>query len=280
MKSVVRALLVTALFATPALAQSSSGTWNGLPDRFQIDAGYFRLSPTTELRYNPIGGGGGSVVLENDLGFQSTADTVWIDGRWRLGRRHQVQLGYTWLSRSIDSHTLQRDFSWGGETYSAGLSASSDSSSEILGGYYRFAVVRNDRFEIGPTVGIGYLWLDARIRATGTVAGPGGSSVSRSLDVGASTGSVTGAIGGYANAWATERFVLRGDFLYIKVKPENEEASVTDWRIGADYYFFRNAGLGAQYKYYNYSYDRGIVSSKLGGELTYKGFQVFVSFLF
>jgi len=76
------------------------------------------------------------------------------------------------------------------------------------------------------------------------------------------------------------RLVLRGDFLYIKVKPENEEASVKDWRICADYYFFRNAGLGVQYKYYNYSYDRGIISSKLGGEITYKGFQVFASFLF
>ena len=62
--------------------------------------------------------------------------------------------------------------------------------------------------------------------------------------------------------------------------PGSSEASVTDWRLGADYYFFRNAGLGVQYKYDRYSYDHGILVSKLGGEITYKGFQVFLSFLF
>jgi hypothetical protein len=43
---------------------------------------------------------------------------------------------------------------------------------------------------------------------------------------------------------------------------------------------FRNAGLGVQYKYNKYSYDRGILVSQLGGEITYKGFQVFLTFLF
>ena len=70
------------------------------------------------------------------------------------------------------------------------------------------------------------------------------------------------------------------DFLYVKVTPGDSEASVTDWRLGADYYFLRNAGLGVQYKYNKYSYDRGILVSQLGGEITYKGFQVFLTFLF
>ena len=74
--------------------------------------------------------------------------------------------------------------------------------------------------------------------------------------------------------------MVRGDFLYIKVKPGDSEASVTDWRLAADYYFFKNAGLGFQYKYNRYSYDRGILVSQLGGEVTYKGFQLFLSFLF
>ncbi len=163
--------------------------------------------------------------------------------------------------------------------YSAGLSTSADSSSDILGGYYRFAIVRDARFEIGPAVGIGYLWLTARIRATGTVSGPGGAE-SRTLDTSASTGSITGAVGGYASGWLTKRLLVSGDFLYIKVKPGNSEASVTDWRLGADYYFLRNAGLGVQYKYDRYRYDRGILVTELGGQVTYEGLQVFASFLF
>jgi len=280
MKLTVGAALAVALMSTPAHAQSSYGTWNDLPGRFQIDAGYFRLSPTTKLSFNPEGGGSSEIELERDLGLDSTANTFWIDGTWHLGRRHQVKLAYTKLTREVFDFTIQRDFEWGGDVYQAGLSADTNTSTELLGGYYRFAVVKNDRFEIGPALGIGYIWLDARIQATGTVTGPGGGTEVRDLDETASQASPTGAIGGYFSAWATERLRLDGDLLYIKVSFDEDEASVTDWRLGAQYYFFRNAGLGLQYKLNRYSYDRGIASRDLGGEITYKGFQVYLSFLF
>jgi hypothetical protein len=279
MKTVLGAVLTLGLLASPAMAQSSYGTWNDLPDRFKIDAGYFRLSPTTKLTFNPGGGGGGEIELERDLGFDAAANTFWIDGTWRLGRRHQVKLAYTQLSRAAFDYEIQRDFEWGGQTYNAGLSADSETSTDLLGFYYRFALVKNDRFEIGPAIGLGYIWLDARIRATGTITGPGGTE-ERSLDESAAQNSPTGALGGYFGAWATERLRLDGDLLYIKVSLDDDEAAVTDWRLGAQYYFFRNAGLGVQYKFNRYRYERGILSSDLGGEVTYKGFQVYLSFLF
>ena len=263
----------------PVFAQSPTGTWNGLTDRFQIDTGYFRITADAILRYNGPQGGSGQIDFTKDLGENDSVNTFWVDGTWRVGRRHQLKLAFTRSSQTGTDHTLQRDFSWGGETYSAGLTANSSTSSDILAGYYRFAAFRNERFEIGPTIGFGYLWLKAEIQATGTVSTPGGSE-SRTLDASASTGSVTGAFGGYANAWPAKRLALRGDFLYIKLSPGDSTGSVTDWRLAADYYFFPNAGLGAQYKYYKYTYDRGIVASQLGGELTFKGFQVFLSFLF
>jgi hypothetical protein len=273
---VLRAGVVVVALATlapaPARAQPAAGTWTGLPDRFQLDVGYFHLSPTTVLRFNPVSGPASDVELERDLDFDDTASTFWVEGTWRLARRHSLKLGFTRLSRDVLERTIQRDFTWGGETYSAGMSATADSSSDLVGGYYRFALYRDERFEVGPTLGVGYLWLDARIRATG--------GESRSLDKSASTSSITGAIGGYANGWLAERLVVRADFLYIKVSPGDSEAAVTDWRIGADYYFFRGIGLGLQYKFNRYSYDRGIVSRELGGEVTYKGFQVFLSALF
>jgi len=278
MRAVIGGVLAAGLLASPAFAQSSPGTWNGLSDRFQIDTGYFRINADTVLRYNGPQGSG-DINFEKDLGIDENVDTFWLDATWRVGRRHKLKLAFTKLSRDRSDFTLQRDFTWGGETYTAGLSASTSTGSDILGGYYRFALFRDDRFEIGPTIGVGYLWLDARIEATGTVGGPGGTQ-SRSVDERASTGSITGAVGGYAQAWPAKRLALYADFLYIKVNPGDSEASVTDWRAGANYYFTRNVGVGAQYKYYQYSYDRGILVSDLGGEVTYKGFQVFASFLF
>jgi hypothetical protein len=278
MRTVIPCVLAASLLAPPAFGQSSSGTWNDLPDRFQIDTGYFRISANTVLRYNGPAGSG-DVDFEKDLGVDQNADTFWLDATWRIGRRHGLKLGYTKLDRDRRDHTLQRDFTWGGQTYNAGLSASTSTGSDILGGYYRFAVVRNDRFEIGPTIGIGYLWLNARIEATGTVSGSGGTE-SRSLDESASTGSITGAVGGYAQGWPAKRLALHADFLYISVKFGDSEGAVTDWRAGADFYLTRNVGLGAQYKHNRYRYDRGILVSQLGGEITYEGFQVFLSLLF
>lgn len=275
MKTAILTALAAGLLGAPAYAQSTAGTWNDLPDRFQLDAGYFRIDASSVLRYDSPRGGAGEVDFEQDLGLEPTASTFWVDGTWRVGRRHQLKLAFTQLDRERSGNTLQRDIVWGGQTYEAGLSTTASSNSKILGGYYRFALYRNDRFEIGPTVGVGYLWLEARIQATATVG-----SQSRTLDEGRSMGSITGAVGGYANAWLTKRLVARADYLYIKVKPENSEASVTDWRLAADYYFNRTIGVGAQYKYNQYSYDRGALNSELGGEITYKGGQVFLSLLF
>ena len=277
MKTILSGVLGASLLVSPAFAQSpsgapSAGAWNGLDDRFQIDTGYFRLSADTVLRYNGSRGSG-DVSLENDLGVSANANTFWVDTTWRVGRRHQLKLAYTRFTRDRADYTLQRAFTWGGD-YNAGLSATTTSGSDILGGYYPFAAYRNDRFEIGPTIGLGYLWISAGIRATGTIGG-----VTRSLDQSASTGSITGAIGGYANGWLTKRLVARADYLYIKVKPGDSEASVTDWRLG-ELLIFRNAGLGVQYKYNKYSYDRGILVSQLGGQVTFQGGQIFLTFLF
>ena len=265
------------LGALPAQPAPASGS--ALSDRFQVDAGYFLIGANTVLRFDGPAGTEGDVDFEDDLGVDKDATTWWVDATMRLGRRHQFKFNYTSLDRDRVDYTLERSFTWGGQTYSAGLDASSSTGTDIIGGYYRFAVYRNERFEIGPAVGVGYLWLNAGIRATGTVSGPGGTE-SRSLDEETSFGSVTGALGAYTNAWLTDRFVVRADYLYIKVTPNDDEASVIDWRVGADYYFLRHVGVGVQYKHYTYSYDRGVFESQLGGELEYAGLQAFASFLF
>jgi len=270
MRAFAAALGLVAVSA-PAFAQSPPATWNGLPDRFQIDAGYFHLDAQTVLRFE----GADEIDFERDLGVPDGNNTFWLDATWRAGRRHQIKLSFTRNSRERPDRVLTRDFTWGGQTYPAGLTARTETSADLFGGYYRFALLKKERYEVGPTVGIGHLSMDARIRATGTVGGATGT-----IDQSASLGSVTAAVGGYASAWPAERLLVYGDFLYIKVNPGNSQASVTDWRLGANYYVFHNAGLAAQYKYNHYRYDRDIVSDSLGGHVTFQGFQVFASFLF
>lgn len=278
MRTALGGILVAGLLAAPVYAQSAGGPGD-LPDRFQIDTGYFLIGADTTLRFNGPPGLG-DINFEKDLGLEQDASTFWVDASWRPLRRHQLKMNFTKLDRERLDHTLTRTFEWAGQTYNAGLSTSATTGADILGGYYRFAVILNKRVEAGPTAGAGYLWLRAGIKATGSVAVPGGGVQSRTLDESASTGSITGALGGYATVWPASRVAVRADYLYIKVSPGDEEASVTDWRIGGDYYVFRHAGVGVQYKYNAYNYDRGILVSKIGGQVKFSGVQVFLSLLF
>ena len=108
MKAVIGGVLAAGLLVSPAFAQSSPGTWNGLSDRFQIDTGYFRIDANTVLRYN----GDQDIDFEQDLGVDEQADTFWLEATWRVGRRHKLKLGYTKLDRDRADYTLERDFSW------------------------------------------------------------------------------------------------------------------------------------------------------------------------
>ena len=91
-KAVFGGLLAASLFVSPAFAESPSGTWNGLPDRFQIDTGYFRLTADTQLRYNGAPGSG-DISLENDLGVDKNVDTFWVDGDLAGGAAPPAEAG-------------------------------------------------------------------------------------------------------------------------------------------------------------------------------------------
>ena len=68
---------------------------------------------------------------------------------------------------------------------------------------------------------------------------------------------------------------------YIVVKPGDSEASVTDGRASAVYHITQHLGLGLQYVYTKFRYDRaGVLDTDLGGSLRYQGGQVVVSAAF
>jgi hypothetical protein len=264
-------LAAVLLVAIPAAAQTpSAGAYTDLTDHLRLDVGGFRIAADTQLQYS-VGRPSEPVDFEDETALPGNSTTYWIDGTWRVGRRHQVSLNFTHAHRAGDPRPISRTITWGDRVFELGTTLQSESSADILTGYYRFAIVRNDRFEAGPTAGVGYLWLSATLRAAGET---------RSGDVTGDTGSITGALGGYFAAWAHRRVQFRGDLLYILVKPERSEASVTDGRLGLYWYPWKRVGFGGQYKYYKYRYERSALSAEVGGSIRYHGGQAFLSFLF
>jgi hypothetical protein len=264
------------LLAGTALAQPAD--YSDVPDRFRIEAGGFRIGADTNLTFNTAGGASRPVDFEG-LNVPDNATRFYIEGFWRPWRRHQFSLSWYSNNREGESQTVQRDFTWGGIVITGGSTVRGKVGSHYLSGVYRFAAYKNDRFEVGPSLGIGYLSLDAGIAGQVNLSA-GGVSGSIPFDASKDLGQVTGDVGGYFYWWPARRLLVRGDLRYILVKPGDSEASIADGRAAAVYHPWRNFGVGLQYTYTKFRYDRGLLSTELGGSLRYSGVQVVLSSAF
>jgi hypothetical protein len=263
------------LLASAAFAQTSGGT--DVPDRFRIEVGGFRIGSDTELNF---GEGGGNRVNFEGLAVPDSTTRFYVEGFWRPWRRHQFSLSWYNNDRDGASKTVERDFNWGDRVITAGATVQGHVGSSYLSGVYRFAAYKNDSFEIGPSIGIGHLSLDAGISGQGSVTS-GGVTTTAPFDESRSLGQITGDLGGYFYWWPSRRLMVRADLRYIIVKPGDSEASVTDGRASAVYHVTQHVGLGLQYVYTKFRYDRAAaLDAELGGSLRYQGGQLVVSAAF
>src|SRR5262245_29321397 len=176
------------LLAGSAAAQPSSVS--DVPDRFRVEAGGFRIGAETQLTFTN-GQGVTTPVDFESLQVPGSATRFYIEGFWRLGRRHQLSLSWYRNNRDGASRTLQRDITWGGSVITAGATAGAHVGSTYLSGVYRFAAYKNDRFEIGPSLGIGHLTLKAGIAGTASAQAPVGT-VNGPFDISKDLGQPTG----------------------------------------------------------------------------------------
>ncbi len=267
--------LAAAVFLLAASALAQPAEYSDVPDRFRVEVGGFRIGADTELTFNTTGGAQPPVDFES-LAVPDSTTRIYVEGFWRPWRRHQFSLSWYRNARESSTHTVDREFTWGDFVVTAGASATAHVSTSYFSGVYRFAAYKNDRFEIGPALGIGYLSIEAGVGGHVSVTTPVGT-VSIPFDVSKNLGQPTGDLGAYLYWWPLRRLLVRGDFRYILVKPENSEASISDGRAAAIYHPWRNFGIGLQYAYTKFRYDRDILSNELGGRIRYSGVQLVVS---
>jgi hypothetical protein len=273
-KSTIASTVLLALAGAAAVSAQSSGSYTDVPDRFRLEVGGFRVGADTKLTLNRRGESD-TVDFESDLDLEDSGTRAFVEGYWRVGRRHLLSLSYQRFKREGDGKTLERTIEWGDQTYPVGVTAKGSTSSDYVSGAYRFAAYRNDRFEIGPALGIGYLWMKAGIETTASVGG-----ASRTSNQEASTNSATGNLGAYVYAWPGRRFLLRGDFRYILVKPGNSEASIVEGRAGLLWHPVPKVAIGLQYVYTKFRYDRGLLETSLGGSVRFSGGQLVAGYVF
>jgi hypothetical protein len=259
----------------PAGAALAQETDTDVPQKLWFEIGGFRVASQTDLRLNGAVPGE-DVDFERDLNVPNDTTEVYLEGYWRLGRRHQVSLNWTAVKRDGGGVTLGREIQWGDDVFRAGADVRATNDTSFLSGVSRFALYKNERFEVGPAVGLGYIWITATISGQAGVAGEEEEPV-REVAAEAKTSSITGDIGGYFYWWPGRRFMARGDLRYIGVGLENADAEVLEGRASLTWYPWRQVGIGAQYSYTKLRYDRDRLIAGLGGTYQYDGLQILVS---
>jgi hypothetical protein len=268
-----RILPLVPVLCLAGAAVGRAQSFTDVPDRFRLEIGGFRVEADSKLTLNRSGVSD-TVDFEDDLGLDDSSNRAYVEGYWRLGRKHLLSLSWVSVNRDSAAKTLERTINWGGQVFPVGATASASLHSDYLSGAYRFAVYRNDRFEIGPALGFGYLNLTAGIDATGT------GEAARNLSAEGTTDSPTGDVGAYFHWWPARRVLVRGDGRYIFLSPGNSEASVTDAKGTVLWHPTRRFAIGLQYTYSKFRYDRDILSTSLGGEMRLRGGQIILGYVF
>lgn len=250
-------LLLASACAAPALAQPGSAYTQhqrGMNETFRVNVGGYFQKFTTVLRAgDAIGSAGTELGLEDVLGAPDSKTTLHVDAALRLSPRSTLLLGYRTSDRS-SSVALQRDVSFGDQTYHVGAQVDSRLRVDVGELYYAFSLVNNGDAEFALMLGVSAFYNRATLSAVGSVAGPGGGVVSQaeSRDLLAPVPAVG----------ATLRYALYPKvFAWGTVKGVTGTASgyhgrMLIWSAGLDVYVTKNVGIGGGYEYVRVNFEK------------------------
>ena len=201
-----------------AASLGAQGPKANLYDRLQVTASLTSVILNSSIRVDGANGNGTDIDAENDLGLASNKLEPRFAVRWRPGHRHELELGYQFARRSAE-HVLDRDITFGDSTYHAGGNVGTKLNSDLGFFVYRYAFVAKPRTQVGLSIGLGALFLDAAVDALGS---GGQVQFSESEKI---TGPL-GSIGVYGRFLSGDRWSWEAEARYVHVSIDRFGARV------------------------------------------------------
>jgi hypothetical protein len=217
-----------------------------LYDKWQVSAsGTFLLLGTT-IRVDPDSGEGTEISAKDNLGIGSTTLQPRLALRWRPGRRHELEAGYQWATRSGEN-VLSDSLVFRDTTYAAGLRVNSKFGTSQAFLTYRFAVTAKEKTQIGAALGIGIIFLKADISAiAGVTAGGADTAITQFSRSGGFNGP-EGSIGLFGRFQLGDKWYLESDLRGIAIKIDNIKAGVLELGLAGRYFLSNKVGLELGY---------------------------------
>jgi hypothetical protein len=159
----VLALVLQPAWAADEFIDSDAQTPSPIADHFALQASFYHASVKTDLRLDPPGqplvGTGLSGLT--DLGFKPSENDGMAELMFRLRDRNRITVDYLELDQS-GTATLTRPIVFGNQVFLLGDQLSTTLQWRTMGLTWTYAIIQNDRFELGAGLGIHLMDLDVR----------------------------------------------------------------------------------------------------------------------
>jgi hypothetical protein len=264
-------LLLAGLVLQPAHAAddffaNDAQTPSPITDLFALRASFFHATVKTDLRLDPGGDplGGTSLSGTRDLGFKPSENDGLAELMFRLRDRNRIRADFLELEQS-GTTTLTRPIVFGSEVFNRGDTVQAALQWRVLALTWTYAIIQNDRFELGLGLGVHFMDLDVRGNVPSRFA---------SYDTSIAGGLPTPAID---TAWRiTRRFSVTARGNYLKGALNRTSGVVGDFHADAQFRWVPNFTVGAGYSWLRLKLDSVTLSSPELADIKLRGPEVFV----
>jgi hypothetical protein len=238
----LRALMSVSVVAVLLFAGTArAGVEEPLPDRFMLRLGGYNIkSANTVMRLDsanyPVGA---YIDFKETLGGETRASLFRMDALYRFNDHHG--LGLSWYDiRFTGSRVLEKDITWGDQTYLANYRVDSNLEFNVYKLNYQYSLLHNEEAELGASFGLHIMRVSAGLSGTNS----SGTSQAMSEAVTAPLP----VFGLYADYNFTPRFSIFYNYQFFFVSYEDKfRGGLQDFIFGLEYRLFRHVALGAAY---------------------------------
>ena len=237
---------VNAAAAQSPAAQSPVATRNHLYDRIQLTVSGTNVWLGPRIRIDATDSTPGTEVSGDDLGLTGSTLEPRVGLRWRLGRRHELDMGYQMAAHSGE-RVLTDTIQVGDSTFATGLRVQTDNRADQAYFTYRFAFHARDRSQIGAALGLGAILFDLDIQAVSGATTGGPDTTIVPFGIKRSVTAPTASLGLYGRWQLGDKWYLETDARVLYLEVDRIAATVIEGGAAARYFMSSRFGFELGY---------------------------------
>ena len=226
-----------------AVIATEPNKYGTLPATWSFGVGGFWPTVSTSVQLSSVNLPGSIVNVERSLGVSPNTQSIDLSAGFRFKQKNMFTLEFFGFQRH-STKTISDSLILNDTVYHAGATLNATTGLNYYGLTYRYYFWRRQRWQLGFGLGIDAMTVGLKAGIKATVAGKSDSAKTEFR----LTAPVP-MLGMYAEWEAIPRLFLRGAFQTLFLSYQQYSGGIRDRRIEADWYPWKNYGVGLAYHY-------------------------------